>query len=313
MLAFVVVCRSRETGLSANLLREYLAPQMSLEPLTPELLVDPAVLNAALEAEPGRARVWIIGPRADVDERRAKNNDYAGQWVCLKPGETHPELQPCTGYKVRKSAGICTPYFSLSDSGGSEIPASITYPYLSEWLNCLPLHAALIQSLPAETVACLVAAAPETLSVTTPDGLLPLHLALNASYPAETVASLFGAYPEAASVTDPQGLLPLHLALNKSHPAEVVASLFDAYPEAADSASLLGPTRLPAKTTEVLASLSLQSVKSEVQGVKSEVQGLRDEMQAIKQDVSMLKDTVTASMEQFGQMLQTLISDNGRL
>merc|ERR1712086_965039 len=119
------------------------------------------------------------------------------------------------------------------------------------------------------------------------------------------------AHPGAAAVPDANGFLALHYALNaKMYPADMVSNVLAAFPQAADT-TLLGPTRLPAETTALLANMAIQATKSEMQATKSEVLSLRnemqreremhrDEMQSLRSEMAEIKGYLVALVHQTG-------------
>merc|ERR1712086_797591 len=79
-----------------------MAPEMGLDALSWETIQNSGQLQAALDLEPGRVRISITIPGANLERSKAKNNEYDGQWICLQPGKTQKGLQPDTLYQVTK-------------------------------------------------------------------------------------------------------------------------------------------------------------------------------------------------------------------
>merc|ERR1712086_1153279 len=117
------------------------------------------------------------------------------------------------------------------------------------------------------------------------------------------------AHPGAAAVPDANGFLALHYALNaKMYPADMVSNVLAAFPQAADT-TLLGPTRLPAETTALLANMAIQATKSEMQATKSEMQATKSEMQATKSEVLSLRNEMQREREMHRDEMQSLRSE----
>ena len=105
---------------------------------------------------------------------------------------------------------------------------------------------------------------PKAVTLPDAEGFLALPTALKSKMSVEHINILLNAYPEAAAVPDADGFLALHHALNaQMYPADMVSNLLAAFPQAAEGfladTTLLGPTRLPAETTALLANMAPNS------------------------------------------------------
>jgi len=165
MTAFAIATANQDC-LTGNLMRVYLAPEMGLDALAWETIQNSGQLQAALDLEPGRVRISITIPGANLERSKAKNNEYDGQWICLQPGKTQKGLQPDTLYQVTKSDSDGDLW--LRDADGRDIRDSrnrnyCSYSNLALATDGLPLHLALKFTLSCEIVALLLAADPATL------------------------------------------------------------------------------------------------------------------------------------------------------
>ena len=183
LMAFAIAPANQDR-LTGDLMRVYLAPEMGLDALEWETIQDVGQLQAALGLEPGRVRIKLAD-RANLEDSKAKNKEYDGQWVCLRSGQTRGGLQPGTAYQVREySYGIW-----LQDADGREISGYLSYNRLALALDGLPLHLALEFKLSCEIVASLLAADPATASIPDADGFPALHRALKSKLPLNTSIS----------------------------------------------------------------------------------------------------------------------------
>ena len=93
-----------------------------------------------------------------------------------------------------------------------------------------PLHHAVFEGVPADSIALLLEVAPEAAVTVNVKKWLPLHM-ITAATPLEVVRLLIRAHPAGLALADVDGELPLHGAVKKAR-LEVVSAVASAYPAA---------------------------------------------------------------------------------